>query len=209
VPTGQASDFTGAKGFTFTPTVAVARSEGPVRVLVNLGHRFQDNIVLGDVSAGNELLYRIAIGYRFDIPDHETEAALALLGSSSTAATSGLDRFDDPGRNPVELDAQLTHRLVGPLTVFVGGGAALATGAGVPDVRLFGGIRWSERPGDDDGDHVLGDADRCPRVAGEVKNAGCPDLDRDNDGIVDRLDQCPNAIGPIENHGGPVVPAAP
>jgi OOP family OmpA-OmpF porin len=51
-------------------------------------------------------------------------------------------------------------------------------------------------PGDQDGDGILDDVDRCPRVPedkdGFQDEDGCPDDDNDSDGIADKIDSCPN-----------------
>ncbi len=51
-------------------------------------------------------------------------------------------------------------------------------------------------PGDQDGDGILDDVDRCPRVAEDKDNYldddGCPEDDNDSDGIADTVDKCPN-----------------
>jgi OOP family OmpA-OmpF porin len=51
-------------------------------------------------------------------------------------------------------------------------------------------------PGDQDGDGILDDIDKCPRVPedkdGYQDDDGCPDDDNDVDGIADKIDQCPN-----------------
>ncbi|MBS1120224.1 MAG: OmpA/MotB domain protein [Deltaproteobacteria bacterium] len=50
-------------------------------------------------------------------------------------------------------------------------------------------------PGDQDGDGILDDVDRCPRVPEDKDNYqdedGCPDDDNDSDGIADKIDSCP------------------
>nr|MBA3821105.1 OmpA family protein [Deltaproteobacteria bacterium] len=50
-------------------------------------------------------------------------------------------------------------------------------------------------PGDQDGDGILDDVDKCPRVPedkdGWKDEDGCPDLDNDQDGIADQIDACP------------------
>ena len=49
-------------------------------------------------------------------------------------------------------------------------------------------------PGDQDGDGLLDDVDKCPRDPEDKDNFmdedGCPDLDNDNDGLADRIDKC-------------------
>jgi len=50
-------------------------------------------------------------------------------------------------------------------------------------------------PGDIDGDGILDDIDKCPRVAedfdGFEDEDGCPEDDNDADGIADKVDACP------------------
>jgi outer membrane protein OmpA-like peptidoglycan-associated protein len=50
-------------------------------------------------------------------------------------------------------------------------------------------------PGDQDGDGILDDVDKCPRVPedkdGFEDDDGCPDDDNDKDGIADKIDACP------------------
>ena len=50
-------------------------------------------------------------------------------------------------------------------------------------------------PGDLDGDGILDNVDRCPRVPedkdGFQDEDGCPDDDNDGDGIADKIDNCP------------------
>jgi outer membrane protein OmpA-like peptidoglycan-associated protein len=51
-------------------------------------------------------------------------------------------------------------------------------------------------PGDMDGDGILDDVDKCPRVPEDKDNFmdedGCPDEDNDNDGLADKIDKCPD-----------------
>jgi OmpA-OmpF porin, OOP family len=51
-------------------------------------------------------------------------------------------------------------------------------------------------PGDLDGDGILDNVDKCPRIPedkdGFQDEDGCPDDDNDQDGITDKLDKCPN-----------------
>jgi OOP family OmpA-OmpF porin len=51
-------------------------------------------------------------------------------------------------------------------------------------------------PGDMDGDGILDDVDKCPRVPedmdGYQDDDGCPEDDNDADGIADKIDKCPN-----------------
>ncbi|MCB9643856.1 MAG: OmpA family protein [Myxococcales bacterium] len=59
--------------------------------------------------------------------------------------------------------------------------------------------------GDEDGDGIPDEKDKCPKVKGIPENQGCPDKDSDGDGIVDRLDKCPFVPGVKERDGCPKV----
>ncbi|HET9627842.1 MAG TPA: OmpA family protein, partial [Kofleriaceae bacterium] len=54
----------------------------------------------------------------------------------------------------------------------------------------------SARPGDRDGDGILGSKDACPTEAEDIDGFedqdGCPDIDNDLDGVLDIADKCPN-----------------
>ena len=52
-------------------------------------------------------------------------------------------------------------------------------------------------PPDPDADGVSPGADRCPGVAGELRN-GCP-RDGDRDGVIDRADACPAVAGNLKD----------
>jgi outer membrane protein OmpA-like peptidoglycan-associated protein len=197
IPTGQTTDYYGEEGFTIAPGLALSREWGPVRAAVNLQHRFRAPARVIGVGVGNELVYRGALAYRFDVaPENPTEIG---LGFSGYAATDEVFRGNDsPVRNPLEIILDVQHRVWGPLEVFFGGGAGVIAGFGVPDYRAFAGIRLSERgPADYDGDGIVGAADRCPRepetVNGFQDDDGCPDSgDDDGDGIENDKDKCPN-----------------
>jgi outer membrane protein OmpA-like peptidoglycan-associated protein len=56
---------------------------------------------------------------------------------------------------------------------------------------------------DTDQDDVLDKKDSCPKVAGAIKNKGCPWPDSDSDSVLDNDDKCPKIAGPVENQGCP------
>jgi outer membrane protein OmpA-like peptidoglycan-associated protein len=194
-PTGQFADYFGEQSGSIAPGVAMSREFGNVRVAANLLHRFRDPSRVFTLAVGNELLWRAAASYRFDLlVDRPTEVGLSVVGA---AATDEVGRGDNLSvRNPIEALVDVQHKVWGPLDVFFGAGAGLIAGNGVPDFRLFGGLRWADRPPSDyDQDGLSGTADKCPRVP-ENKNGfedddGCPDSgDSDKDGIGDSVDDC-------------------
>jgi FKBP-type peptidyl-prolyl cis-trans isomerase FkpA len=62
--------------------------------------------------------------------------------------------------------------------------------------------------GDQDGDGLSDDVDKCPDQAedrdGFEDSDGCPEPDNDQDGLKDGVDKCPNDPGPATNGGCPV-----
>lgn len=196
LPTGQFADYFGSETFTFAPEIAASRTFGRWKLAANVAHRFREDITVGELALGNELLYRVGVGYVFDVtPERPTEVSVNLSGA---AATNGFFRGDNnAARNPLEVIGEVEHKVWGPINVFVGGGAGIQSNYGTPDFRIFTGVRLSSRPPvDEDGDGFIGDADRCPKDA-ETKNGyqdddGCPDAgDADKDGIADDKDTCP------------------
>ena len=56
------------------------------------------------------------------------------------------------------------------------------------------GLGYSYMPRlDTDGDGIMDDKDKCPKIPGSQATGGCPDAD--NDGVVDDKDKCPNTSG--------------
>ena len=190
------ADFFGDSGFTITPGLAASREWGPVRAALNVGHRFRTPRDVLGLTIGNELIAKAGLAYRFDVvPEHSTELGLSL---SAAAATDALFRGENsPARNPVELLVDVQHQVSGPVDVFFGGGAGLVAGFGVPDYRLYAGVRYADRPpADYDGDGLVGAADKCPKepenINGFEDADGCPDAgDDDHDGIRNDKDKCP------------------
>lgn len=65
---------------------------------------------------------------------------------------------------------------------------------------------------DTDGDGLVDEMDKCPELAGDIANLGCPlyakkaeDNDRDKDGVVDAKDKCPDTYGELSNSGCPAT----
>lgn len=74
---------------------------------------------------------------------------------------------------------------------------------GIIVLLLFGAVSGVlAQGGDDDGDGLPNDVDRCPNQAGPRANGGCP-LDDDGDGLANDRDECPNTPGPTDNNGCP------
>lgn len=66
-------------------------------------------------------------------------------------------------------------------------------------------LNFKRPPEDPDGDGIIGEKDKCPKLPGPVENHGCPILDFDKDGIPDHLDRCPKLPGLAPYSGCPRV----
>ena len=201
LPTGQSTDFYGEQGFTFTPTILASREfslfDGTLRLAGNLGSRFRTQPVEFDEqnTLGTEIIARAAGSYVFYVADDRpTELGLSLVTAPQ------VDGFLEniPTRSPAEVLGEVDHTVFGPLSVFLGGAVGLQSGAGGPDYRVFGGVRFAPRAAPDrDNDGIADRQDKCVAEP-ETKNGfededGCPDVDdKDKDGIRDADDQCPD-----------------
>lgn len=76
------------------------------------------------------------------------------------------------------------------------GSRTYSTGFEAADIRAVIGIVFEPSVGDEDGDGIKDDQDKCPTVKedrdGFEDEDGCPDPDNDKDGIPDVKDDCPN-----------------
>jgi len=201
-PTGGAVDYAGEAGWTAAPGLAVSKAIDPrLGIAANVGATLREESVRFGRSIGSEAAY--GIGVRWRAASAPAAVQLALGGfvplSSSDASFEA----------PLECLAGGTYRLLSRLELFGGAGAGLLKGWGVPDWRVFAGIRAAPRPltPDADGDGIDDDLDLCPDAAGPSDARGCPvpdrDRDGDSDGVADRWDACPAAAGPPENRGCP------
>ncbi|MDP2344318.1 MAG: OmpA family protein [Deltaproteobacteria bacterium] len=202
LPTGQATDYFGEQGFTFSPTLLASREwevgGGILRAAGNIGTRMRtEDAALPDGQnvASTELLTRVGVGYVMEVSEgHPTEIALGL----ASAATIAGFLEEIPVRNPSEILGEVDYTISGPLSAFAGGAVGVVAGAGGPDFRVFGGVRFASRsPADKDGDGILDKTDKCTTKP-ENKNGfededGCPDTeDTDGDGNRDDTDKCIN-----------------
>jgi len=77
----------------------------------------------------------------------------------------------------------------------LGAGSGIS-GLGTPQLRAFGGVRFtSPDKRDKDGDGMVDSRDQCPTESEDFDDwnddDGCPDPDNDGDGIPDTADACP------------------
>jgi outer membrane protein OmpA-like peptidoglycan-associated protein len=201
LPTGQATDYFGERGFTFTPTLLASREfdllDGTLRLAGNLGTRFRTEPAVYDENntLGTELIARAGASYVFYVQeDHPTEVGLSL------AMAPQVDGFleDIPARSPAEVLGEVDYTIFGPFSASLGGAVGIQAGAGGPDFRVFAGLRFAPRSAPDrDGDGIPDRDDKCPNEPetfnGFDDEDGCPDVDdQDGDGIRDADDQCPD-----------------
>jgi outer membrane protein OmpA-like peptidoglycan-associated protein len=227
LPTGAQEAFAGEGALTWTPGAVVDYRFGSGALLsLDAGLWLRPTHEFLGVRWGNAA----TLGLGAEVPVVRglgLTAVGTLTGSTPLETRSGLAR-------QVPVEGLLGLRWYSPmgLTFTVGTGGGCGCSLTAPTLRLFSSVVWVpyrsgewhalERykqppqqrspqplppaPVDADGDSVIGEADRCPRVAGPVENGGCPDTDEDGDGVVDRRDACPrHAEGPRGKEGCPLV----
>ena len=191
--TTAAADYFGSAAWRVAPMLLAGRSAGPLRGAANIGLRLvsQDEEVFGN-SSTMALLYRLGLAWSSaGINALPFSAAVSLAGESPAVVD---DAAVHASRSPLEILGEVEHGVWHNLKVFVGGGAGIVAGGGVPDFRVFLGVRLSSRPLPDLDQDGIGEEDRCPAQPedkdGFEDEDGCPD-DNDADGVADHLDQCP------------------
>lgn len=194
-------DFSGgARMVQFVPKVAFDhRFIGGIRIGANLGAAIRRRTTVGNVEAGNELLYAAALGYRFGGHTGSTELGVEGNGAVGWAET-------DTEELPLEAFLYLRHDITEEWEIIGGPGVGVIPGYGVPTFRGFLGIRYRPTAHDRDHDGVPDDEDRCPDTPedfdGDRDRDGCPEEDRDTDrdGVPDQSDECPKAKETINGH---------
>jgi outer membrane protein OmpA-like peptidoglycan-associated protein len=193
--------FTGAGSFCLIPEVIVSTVLYGVKLGANADMRLRlrpETTVLR-----HEMTLRGGVGYDFrELLDLPFDVNLSLA-----TTTALLSPFAIPTQNPTELLGSVAWDVFGPLQVFAGGGWGLNVGYGLPDWRVFAGVRFGVQARDRDGDGIPDRLDACPDVPEDkdeyMDTDGCPDPDNDGDGILDVDDKCPNVVGVVENAGCP------
>ena len=159
--------------------------EGPWSFGGNLAGLYRGAGRVGSTTIGSEFRYGIGAGF-------EASPVVRIIADGF-----GATKFSSKdGTNTLEIDAglQLTP-LNSPIAAFVGGGAGVIEGVGVPKFRVFAGFMYVSEAKDRDGDGLLDQNDQCPAEAedkdGYEDQDGCPDRDNDSDTIQDKDDKCP------------------
>ncbi|MDP3504065.1 MAG: OmpA family protein [Myxococcales bacterium] len=213
IPTGGAARYVGSSGFVIQPEVAVSRPFGNLRTAFNLGAAFRTEQQQAlNLNIGHELNARLAGAWRFNQTNPDglpLELGLTLLGGF------GLERpFQNANQAVGEAKVYGAWDVTSWMQLFAGGGLGLTRGWGVPDWRIFGGLRFgpAAQPTkpvgpvtepDADGDGLVDSLDQCPKEAGPRDRQGCPLRDTDGDGVLDADDACPTVKGLKENKGCP------
>jgi len=196
LPTGDPAALAGNDGVTVWPRLMVTFLVRPVELVLELGAVLRGSRILEDVAVGQQL--RFGLGARV--------AIYRGLGITATLAGAGaLSGTRGEVGVPLEILAGPDYRWKKvPIDVLIAAGRGLTEGLGAPNARVVVGLRYQPRVVlDRDRDGVPDVEDRCPREAGERRNAGCPDRDRDQDGLLDGDDRCPDQAGPRSNQGCP------
>jgi outer membrane protein OmpA-like peptidoglycan-associated protein len=163
-----------------------------VHIGFNLGVLVRETTQLANVSAGSELAYAAALGYRFGGFEGKTELGVELNGGLGLGQT-------DAEEFPLEAFLFVRHQPSEEWEFIGGPGIGMIAGYGVPTFRLFAGVRFTPTAHDADHDGIADDEDQCPAVPedrdGDADGDGCPeeDPDDDHDGVPNKDDQCPSA----------------
>jgi outer membrane protein OmpA-like peptidoglycan-associated protein len=198
VPLSGGTQYFGDQSVILSPELAVSRAFGGARVAANVGlSALRPSQTLGDLTVGNEFLWRLGAGFRFH--EHDASWVPLELDASLSSATSLTTPYARANQHALEGRLQAAWHFDNGLLPFLGGGLGLQPGWGTPDWRLYAGLRFAlpkpkaavKAPVDSDGDGLLDADDSCPTVPGVRALKGCPDADADGDGLVDRLDACP------------------
>jgi OOP family OmpA-OmpF porin len=183
----------GARNITFIPKAILDhRFPTGVHLGFNLGAVVREKTQLANVSAGSELAYAAALGYRFGGFEGKTELGAEIDGALGFTEI-------DAEELPLEGFLFVRHNPSEEWEIMGGPGIGLIAGYGVPTFRLFVGVRFTPTAHDADGDGIADDEDQCPEVAedrdGDTDGDGCPEEDRDDDhdGVPNKDDQCPAA----------------
>lgn len=201
LPTGLPFDsYMGEGFFTFAPELALSRDFDFVRIAGNLGYRARPIHTLNNLVSGHEVFYRagVAVGL-----DEWTQLPLEVQASLN-GGVGVFPILSSISQSPLEAMGGVSYDLGDRLQFFGGVGVGILAGASVPDLRVFGGARYSPRPPlDSDGDGIPDDKDACPAEAedkdGFEDSDGCPDLDNDQDQILDVDDACRDAAEDRDN----------
>ncbi len=173
-----------------TPTVGLRGifdgSEGPFSFGGNLAGVFRGSGRVGNTELGPEFRYGIAGGFRVS-PVFRVIAD--GFGATKFSAKNGT--------NSLEVDGGIQVTPLGSkFALSAGAGTGVIQGVGVPKVRAFIGVMFTQELSDRDGDGIPDDEDQCPTEPedrdGFEDSDGCPDLDNDGDTILDVDDKCPN-----------------
>ncbi len=169
-------------------------------VAANLRGIYRGENTLGTTTVG-PLEFRYAVGLGYEITPIIKVMAEGF-GSTQFASTKGT--------NTLEADAAVViSPLATGLAFTVGGGPGIIEGVGVPLFRVVGGISFTMEAGDQDGDGIDDNADKCPALKEDEDKFededGCPDDDNDRDNIPDAKDKCvdkPETINGFDDSDG-------
>jgi OOP family OmpA-OmpF porin len=170
-----------------------------IRIGMNAGVAFRESTNFFNVHAGDEFDYAVALGYRFGGIEGKTEIGFELAGGV------GLSQ-QDAEEIPLEGFLYVRHDPSQEWEIIFGPGIGMLPGYGVPQYRVFFGIRWKPTVHDQDGDGIQDADDACPSDRedrdGIDDSDGCPEEDPDNDkdGVPNQDDDCPDAKETINGH---------
>ncbi len=216
--------------FTAHPEAALTLDFDKFIVGANLGYRWRHPLDFdidetnSQILVGSDWTYALGFGIDFSqFDDDEKDArhlvSIELVGATADRAPFGLFVQDDDFTwedsadfmNTLELMLGYRTDLNDKLVFDAGLGTGVVNGFGVPDWRVFAGVRYApkaEAAKDTDGDGIYDHEDQCPLEPEDKDDFedkdGCPDPDNDGDTVLDVDDKCPNKPGSPTNAGCPI-----
>ncbi|MBI5498009.1 MAG: OmpA family protein [Deltaproteobacteria bacterium] len=205
LPTSLGLAYRGERWPTFSPTLVASRTAWGLRVMGNAGLRLRGERLAGTQTMADEITLRAGAGY--DVGYHVKKVRLmpfleaqAFTGTvypfGVGAGRRAWEGRSVPLQNGLEVLGGVRWEIVDGLQLLGGMSVGPLGGAGVPDYRVWTGLRYERVHRDRDEDRVPDADDRCPDIPedrdGVSDHDGCPDEDNDGDRIADANDLCPD-----------------
>ncbi len=196
IPISNPISLNGSQGVSFGGNFNISKQVSIVRLMFNVGYRYQAQAEFGNLLLDHELTY--GLGAVVEAVSDTFELVFDLAGSTSLSRPT-------PESTPMEFyfGGRYYPMTTKDLAITLGGAVGVMPGVGTPQFRVVLGVRWSPILSDQDKDGLIDRKDRCPKTPGPLENQGCPWGDKDKDGLTDNIDKCPDVAGPKENKGCP------
>lgn len=195
IPVGDESQFLGEGAWRAELRLAADWRYESFAIAANVGYAIRPQREARNLALDDN--FRYSLGLQAPTGIDRVKLIGSIFGNVQTTSErliAGRTQGDNPA-SPAEWLAGVRIELPADLAIQAGGGTALNSGIGAPDLRLFTSLEYTPvGPPDADQDGILDDQDQCPKAPEDLDGFedadGCPDLDNDGDGIADLNDKC-------------------